>query len=85
MRSPASRSAPTTAATGPTPSSGPSTGRYAWRAFRTGWDAEPGDHVLLARATDDTGQVQPTGPAWSRGGFANNGSEPVRVRVVASG
>ena len=64
---------------------GPSTGRYAWREFRTGWDAEPGDHVLLARATDETGQVQPTGPAWSRGGFANNGSEPVRVRVVASG
>jgi DMSO/TMAO reductase YedYZ molybdopterin-dependent catalytic subunit len=64
---------------------GPVAGRYAWREFRLDWDAEPGDHVLLARATDESGQVQPAGPAWSRGGFANNGAEPVRVRVVRNG
>ena len=59
----------------------PSPGRHAWRAFSCSWEAEPGDHVLLARATDDSGAVQPVAPAWSRGGFANNASDAVHVHV----
>ena len=61
----------------------PSVGPHAWRGFGLDWDAQPGDHVLRARAADDTGEVQPVEPAWSRGGFANNGDEGVTVHVVA--
>jgi DMSO/TMAO reductase YedYZ molybdopterin-dependent catalytic subunit len=60
----------------------PSTGPHAWRAFGLDWDAGPGDHLLRARATDDSGEVQPVDPAWSRGGFANNGDDAVRVHVA---
>ena len=60
----------------------PSGGPYAWRSFGLDWDAGPGDHVLRARATDDSGEVQPVDPAWSRGGFANNGDDGVPVHVV---
>jgi DMSO/TMAO reductase YedYZ molybdopterin-dependent catalytic subunit len=58
-----------------------SAGPHAWRSFSCPWDAEPGDHVLLVRATDESGEVQPVGPAWSRGGFANNASDAVHVHV----
>jgi DMSO/TMAO reductase YedYZ molybdopterin-dependent catalytic subunit len=60
----------------------PSAGRHAWRAFGLDWDALPGDHLLRARATDDTGEVQPVDPAWTRGGFANNGDDAVPVHVT---
>ncbi|NUR07478.1 MAG: sulfite oxidase [Nocardioidaceae bacterium] len=62
---------------------GPSAGPHAWRPFTADWHAEVGDHVLRARATDASGQVQPDGPAWTRGGFANNGGDAVPVHVVA--
>jgi DMSO/TMAO reductase YedYZ molybdopterin-dependent catalytic subunit len=61
----------------------PSLDPHAWRAFALDWDAPPGDHRLRARAADDTGEVQPLEPAWSRGGFANNGDDGVSVHVVA--
>jgi DMSO/TMAO reductase YedYZ molybdopterin-dependent catalytic subunit len=60
----------------------PSAGPHAWRAFGLDWDAGPGDHLLRARATDDSGGVQPVDPAWSRGGFANNGDDAVPVHVA---
>lgn len=60
---------------------GPSAGPHAWRPFSLAWDAGPGSHVVRARATDDTGLVQPDRPAWTRGGFANNASDGVRVEV----
>jgi DMSO/TMAO reductase YedYZ molybdopterin-dependent catalytic subunit len=60
----------------------PSPGPYAWRSFGLDWDAGPGDRVLRARATDVSGEVQPVDPAWSRGGFANNGDDGVPVHVV---
>jgi DMSO/TMAO reductase YedYZ molybdopterin-dependent catalytic subunit len=61
---------------------GESFGRHAWRSFRIGWDATPGDHLLRARATDAAGRVQPTSATWNRGGFANNADEAIRVHVV---
>jgi DMSO/TMAO reductase YedYZ molybdopterin-dependent catalytic subunit len=60
----------------------PSAGPHAWRAFGLDWHADPGDHLLRARATDDSGEVQPVDPAWSRGGFANNGDDGVPVHVL---
>ncbi|KTG11565.1 molybdopterin-binding oxidoreductase [Haloprofundus marisrubri] len=68
----------------------------AWRLFRYDWRAEPGQHVLLSRATDERGRRQPatisepddwrdaldddTFP-WNEGGYAANAYEPTGVEV----
>jgi DMSO/TMAO reductase YedYZ molybdopterin-dependent catalytic subunit len=59
----------------------PALGPYAWARWQVTWDAEPGDHVLCVRATDDTGDTQPTEPAWNAQGMANNGIQRVPVHV----
>jgi DMSO/TMAO reductase YedYZ molybdopterin-dependent catalytic subunit len=58
-------------------------GRWAWRAWRYDWQAQPGRHVLTARATDASGNAQPTGSPWNRGGFANNAVQHVPVTCLA--
>ncbi|MCH7230813.1 sulfite oxidase [Glycomyces sp. L485] len=45
---------------------------WAWRRWRFEWTAEPGEHLLSARATDAEGNTQPLNQPWNRGGFANN-------------
>lgn len=59
----------------------PPAGRYAWRGWRCTWDATPGEHVLMCRATDETGAVQPLEPPFDRGGFGNNMAHRVDVTV----
>lgn len=56
--------------------------RWAWQGFTTDWDATPGIHEVRVRAHDETGRVQSEAPRWSRGGFANNGDQPLRVVVL---
>ncbi|WP_327030772.1 sulfite oxidase [Micromonospora sp. NBC_01740] len=58
-------------------------GEFAWRRWRYEWAAEPGWHVLGARATDASGRSQPVEQAWNRGGFANNLVQRVEVVVLA--
>lgn len=68
----------------------------AWRLFRYEWDAEPGTHVLMSRATDELGRRQPAGISepdvwrdaldnnefpWNEGGYAANAYEPNAVEV----
>ena len=56
---------------------------YAWQRFTFDFTAEPGRHVLSARATDATGRAQPVeAPPWNRGGFANNLVQRVEVVVT---
>jgi DMSO/TMAO reductase YedYZ molybdopterin-dependent catalytic subunit len=52
---------------------------WAWRAWRFEWTAEPGRHLLSARATDAEGTTQPSSQPWNRGGFANNMIQTVPV------
>jgi hypothetical protein len=61
---------------------GPAAGRWAWRRFTVDWDATPGRHELRVRAHDATGRVQATEPGWNRGGFTNNGDQPVPCVVL---
>jgi len=61
---------------------GPRLGPYAWRRWNLGWEAAPGDHVVVARATDATGRSQPTDQQWNRGGFANTSAQHVEVLVL---
>ncbi len=68
----------------------------AWRLFRSEWDANPGSHTLLSRASDDRGRVQPAtigtpddGLAavengqypWNEGGYGANAYLPNAVTV----
>jgi len=62
---------------GPRPGS-----RWAWRGWRFGWEAEPGEHVLCCRARDEAGNAQPDEADWNLGGYANNGVQRVPVTVV---
>ncbi|GIG60692.1 sulfite oxidase [Longispora fulva] len=45
---------------------------WAWRGFSFAWRATPGEYLLAAHATDESGATQPTTQSWNRGGFANN-------------
>ena len=56
-------------------------GPWAWRTWSFAWDATPGEHELLSRATDEAGNVQPVDPPWNLHGFANNMAQRVPVLV----
>jgi DMSO/TMAO reductase YedYZ molybdopterin-dependent catalytic subunit len=60
---------------------GPQVGPFAWRSWSWPWDAEPGDHELACRATDETGAEQPTDPPWNVQGMGNNLVQRVGVTV----
>jgi sulfane dehydrogenase subunit SoxC len=57
-------------------------GRWAWRAWRFAWDAEPGEHELCCRARDAAGNEQPLEPPWNVGGYVNNAVQRVAVTVL---
>src|SRR5690606_17292694 len=42
----------------------------------------PGEHLLLARASDAAGNVQPLAPRWNELGYGNNSVQRVRVSVA---
>ncbi|MBM6583545.1 sulfite oxidase [Microvirga sp. BT689] len=57
---------------------------YAWIHWRAVWEnATPGEHILVCRASDDAGNVQPLMPndAWNRQGMGGNVVERIPVRV----
>jgi hypothetical protein len=62
---------------------GPATAhRWAWRAWRFDWTAEPGTYHLAARATDAEGGTQPLRQRWNRGGFADNMIQRIPVHCL---
>ena len=60
---------------------GPASDRYAWQGWHLQWDATPGEHELMCRATDAAGETQPIEPRFDRGGFGNNAVHRVEVTV----
>ncbi len=57
---------------------------YAWTRWELEWrPRRSGSHVLLARATDSAGRLQPLQPEWNQLGYGNNVSAPHYVTVVA--
>lgn len=56
--------------------------RYSWRKWEYGWDAKPGAHTLMARATDSLGRVQPVSRAANRLGYRWNVIHAVKVDVA---
>ena len=58
---------------------------YAWRQWQFSWNPrQPGQHTILARATDDRGQTQPMVSPWNPGGFLWNGVDRVQVEVKSA-
>ncbi|MBI4475786.1 MAG: sulfite oxidase [Acidobacteria bacterium] len=56
---------------------------YAWRHFRYDWRArDAGSHLVLARAADDRGRVQPFVAQWNPPGYLWNAVDRVRVNVT---
>ncbi|MEX5216108.1 MAG: sulfite oxidase [Nitrospiraceae bacterium] len=56
---------------------------YAWRCWDYRWERKPGESgVILSRATDSQGHVQPERSPWNPGGFLWNGWDRVTVSIV---
>jgi DMSO/TMAO reductase YedYZ molybdopterin-dependent catalytic subunit len=57
--------------------------RYAWRLWEYRWDAtEPGSLLIMSRARDSAGRVQPMVQDWNPSGYLWNAVDRVRVNVV---
>jgi sulfite oxidase len=56
-------------------------GRWSWRLWAAEVELTPGEHEILARATDEAGQQQPESPAplWNFKGYMNNAWSRLRV------
>jgi sulfite oxidase len=58
--------------------------RYAWRLWNYSWKApKSGDYVLMSRATDSKGRVQPAAAEWNPSGYLFNAIDQVKVHVEA--
>jgi sulfane dehydrogenase subunit SoxC len=53
----------------------------AWVRWDFEWDARPGDHVIVTRATDDQGNTQPARIPWNAQGYGYNVPVPHPVKV----
>ena len=56
----------------------PQDDRHPWTFL---WTATPGECVLLVRAIDAYGNMQPIDQEWNFGGYGNNGVQRVNVIV----
>ena len=54
----------------------------AWTRWDFEWDARPGDHAMLTRATDDQGNTQPATIPWNAQGYGYNVPVPHPVKVT---
>lgn len=63
---------------------GPDMGRYAWRTFAFAADLSAGSHMLVSRATDSEGKVQPEAPEGNNPGYNHNGWRAHGVEVTVS-
>jgi sulfite oxidase len=58
--------------------------KYAWRLWSYNWKPTgSGDHVILSRASDSQGRVQPDAAVWNPSGYLYNVCDQVKVYVQA--
>ena len=58
--------------------------KYTWRQFEFEWKpTEVGSFLVMARATDDKGRMQPVVAQWNPSGYLYNVIDRVRVNVEA--
>jgi DMSO/TMAO reductase YedYZ molybdopterin-dependent catalytic subunit/mono/diheme cytochrome c family protein len=65
---------------------GPDLGRYAWRTFAFAAELPPGEHRIVSRATDASGETQPPERLENERGYGHNGwkDHALTVRTVAT-
>jgi DMSO/TMAO reductase YedYZ molybdopterin-dependent catalytic subunit len=57
---------------------------YAWRQFVHEWrPREPGAYLVMSRATDTRGRVQPIVAEWNPAGYLWNAVDQVRVNITS--
>lgn len=56
--------------------------RYSWARFQFVWEASPGEHTLMTRATDTEGNTQPDSVPFNAKGYLFNQPLPHPVRVT---
>ncbi len=57
--------------------------KYAWQSFESEFNIpRPGSYLLMSRATDDKGRVQPVAPQWNPSGYLWNVIDEVRINVA---
>ncbi|HLJ48507.1 MAG TPA: sulfite oxidase [Bryobacteraceae bacterium] len=57
-------------------------GRYSWRNWELSWTPPgTGEYVLMSRARNAAGTVQPMEQEWNPSGYLWNVSQPVKVQV----
>jgi DMSO/TMAO reductase YedYZ molybdopterin-dependent catalytic subunit len=54
----------------------------AWVRWDLEWDARPGDHAIMTRATDERGNTQPASIPWNAQGYGYNVPVPHPVKVT---
>ncbi len=59
-----------------------SPGRYSWARFEFDWQARPGEHAIMTRATDAAGTTQPAAVPFNRKGYLFNQPLPHPIRVT---
>jgi sulfite oxidase len=58
--------------------------RYAWRLWNYTWKApEPGDYIVMSRATDSRGCRQPQVATWNPGGYLYHAIDQIKIHVRA--
>lgn len=55
--------------------------KYSWCRFEFEWDAPPGQHHLMTRTQDQTGNIQPLTHPFNREGYLFNQVHPHPVQV----
>ena len=54
----------------------------AWVRWELEWDARPGSHAVLTRATDERGNTQPASMPWNAQGYGYNVPVPHPVKIA---
>lgn len=55
---------------------------YSWAKFKFEWDATPGEHTIMTRATDASGETQPEQITFNDKGYLFNQVLPHPIRVT---
>ena len=55
--------------------------QYSWARFGFAWDAQPGERIIMTRATDSEGNTQPDEIPFNQKGYLFNQPVPHPIRV----
>ena len=57
--------------------------KYSWQQWHVDWTPmNEGHYTIIARAADDSGNLQPLETRWNKLGYCVNGSKPVCITAV---